>query len=323
MSFPVVPVPLGHPSFLSSPRVGSLDEIEADVVILGLPYTTPYTMEWSRQPSSAAPDALRVASAGFFRNALKHYDFDFGTDIFDGRDLSIVDVGDVLEQPGAFAQNNEAATAAVTALLNRGAVPIILGGDHAATIPVMRAYRDSGPLCAVHIDAHLDWRDEVNGVHDGLSSPMRRASELPWVTGMAQVGLRGIGSARKKEVEDAEAYGSVRVLASEVHKLGVEAALARVPQADRYYISLDTDSLDPAMAPGVNSPSFGGLNYWQISDLLRGIAAKGKVVGFDVVEIDPAHDLHGRTSQLATRLILNLLGAMAQAGQFDGKGDTR
>jgi agmatinase len=100
----------------------------------------------------------------------------------------------------------------------------------------------------------------------------------------------------------------------------VEAALARVPRAEQYYISLDTDSLDPAMAPGVNSPSFGGLDYWQISDLLRGIAGLGKIVGFDIVEIDPASDLHGRTSLLASHLILNLLGAMTQAGQFGRAG---
>jgi len=320
VQFPVNPVPVGKPSFLSATRAASLDEIDADVAILGLPYTTPYTIEWSRQPSSAAPAAVRAASSRFFPHAAKNYNFDFGTDIFDGHEVRIVDAGDVLERPGAYAENSAAATAAVRALLQRGAVPVILGGDHAATIPVMRAYEEAGSLCAIHIDAHLDWRDEVNGVHDGLSSPMRRASELPWVTGMAQIGLRGIGSARKKEVDDAEAWGSVRVLATDVHRQGVEAALARVPRAEQYYISLDTDSLDPAMAPGVNSPSFGGLDYWQISDLLRGIAGLGKIVGFDIVEIDPASDLHGRTSLLASHLILNLLGAMTQAGQFGRAG---
>src|SRR6185436_6622859 len=62
-------------------------------------------------------------------------------------------------------------------------------------------------MCVVHLDAHLDWRDEVNGVHDGLSSPMRRASELPWVTAMFQVGLRGVGSACQKEIDDSAAWG--------------------------------------------------------------------------------------------------------------------
>ena len=75
--------------------------------------------------------------------------------------------------------------------------------------------------------------------------------------------------------------------------------------------------LDPAIAPGVNSLEFGGLGYYQATNLLTGIAAKGKVVGFDIVEIAPARDLHNLTSLLTVRLTLNLLGAMARNGQFD------
>jgi len=195
-------------------------------------------------------------------------------------------------------------------------VPFIFGGDHATTIPMMRAYEGRGPICVVHLDAHLDWRDEVNGVHDGLSSPMRRASELPWVTSMIQIGLRAVGSARQREVDDAEAFGSIRVRAEELHEVGADDVLRRVPEADRYYISLDTDALDPAIAPGVNALEFGGIDYFEASNLLKGIAAKGRIVGFDVVEIAPAKDLHTLTSQLAVRLTLNLIGAMIRSGQI-------
>src|SRR5205085_2060371 len=149
----------------------------------------------------------------------------------------------------------------------------ILGGDHATTIPVMRAYEGRGPLCVVHLDAHLDWRDEVNGVHDGLSSPMRRASELPWVTAMLQIGLRGIGSARQQEVDDAARWGSIRVRAEEVRRQGVAEILTQLPDAPAYYISLDTDVIDPAIAPGINSLAFGGLDYFEVTNLLKGIAA--------------------------------------------------
>ena len=160
----------------------------------------------------------------------------------------------------------------------------------------------------MHIDAHLDWRDEVNGIHDGLSSPMRRASELPWVTSMFQVGLRAVGSARQREVDDAAAFGSIRVRAEELHEVGVREILRRVPDAPAYYISLDTDAIDPAIAPGINALEFGGLTYFEVSNLLRGIAAKGKIVGFDVVEIAPGKDHQNITSLLAARLTLNLLG---------------
>jgi agmatinase len=228
----------------------------------------------------------------------------------------MVDCGDVHMKPGQYEENGKMATAVVRRILERGAVPIILGGDHATTIPVMRAYDGRGPICAVHVDAHLDWRDEVNGVHDGLSSPMRRASELPWVTGMIQIGLRGVGSARQREVDDSANFGSVRVRAEDVHDHGIEPAMAQVPDADAYYISVDCDVLDPGIAPGVNSISFGGLTYFHVTNVLRGIARKGKIVGMDFVEVAPANDVHNLTSMMGARLILNLLGEMAHQGQI-------
>jgi len=321
MSGPVrartVPVPVGRPSFLDVPRCESLATLDADVAIVAFPYTVPYTIEWSRQPSSWAPGAIREASLRY-PSLLTHYDMDFGAELFAGRRVRIVDCGDVFEAAGQYEDNSRNATAVLKEILARGAVPVVLGGDHATTIPIVRAYDGRGPICVVHIDAHLDFRDEVNGIHDGLSSPMRRASELPWVTAMFQVGLRAVGSARQREVDDAAAFGSIRVLAEELHEVGVKEILRRVPDAAAYYISLDTDAIDPAIAPGINALEFGGLTYFEVSNLLRGIAAKGKIVGFDVVEIAPGKDHQNITSLLAARLTLNLLGAMAHGGQIGG-----
>jgi agmatinase len=310
-----IPVPVGKPSFLEAPRCEDLDTLEADIAIIAYPYTVPYTLEFSRQPSSHAPGAIRENSLRF-AGYLGHHDFDFGSDLLRGRTVRIIDCGDVLEKPGRFDENSRTATAVIRKILERGAVPFVIGGDHATTIPMMRAYDSYGPLCAVHLDAHLDWRDEVNGVHDGLSSPMRRASELPWVTSMIQIGLRAVGSARQREVDDAAAFGSIRVRAEELHQVGVDDVLRRVPDAERYYISMDTDGLDPSIAPGVNTLEFGGIDYFEATNLLKGIAAKGTIVGFDVVEIAPVKDNHNLTSQLAARLMLNLLGAMVASGQL-------
>jgi agmatinase len=315
MTARIAPVPLERPTFLKAPRCEDLATLDADVAIIAMPYTVPYDLTWSRQPSSLAPAALREQSLRL-ADRLHHYDFEFGADPFAGRTVRIVDCGDVWEQPGQFEENSRMATAVLEKILERGALPIILGGDHATTIPMMRAYRGRGPICAVHLDAHLDWRDEVNGVHDGLSSPMRRASELPWVTSMIQIGLRGIGSARQREVDDAEAFGSIRVRAEELNEQGVAAILDRVPSTENYYISLDTDVIDPAIAPGINALSFGGISYFQATNLLRGIATKGRLVGFDLVEIAPNKDVMDVTSYLGVRLILNLLGALAHGGQL-------
>ncbi len=104
--------------------------------------------------------------------------------------------------------------------------------------------------------------------------------------------------------------------ATELHRDGIDAALRKIPQADRYYITFDADGLDPSIAPGVGYPSFGGLTYYQAFDLLRGVAAKGKIAGFSFVEVVPALDVRNLTSMLAARLTLNLLGAMAHEGQI-------
>jgi agmatinase len=138
---------------------------------------------------------------------------------------------------------------------------------------------------------------------------------------MIQIGLRGAGSARQAEVDAARQYGSVLVKAEELHKVGVEAVLQRVPAADCYYVTVDIDGLDPAIAPGTGFPPFGGLTYYQATDLLRGIAAKGKVVGFDLVEVAPGLDTGNITSFLAAQLILNMIGALAHEGQIGLKAE--
>jgi agmatinase len=311
----IVPVPIGKPAFLEAPRCDNLDTLDADIAIIGVPYGVPYGMEGTTSPSSTAPAALREQSLRYVW-LLDHYDFDFGGDLFAGRDVRIVDCGDVAMTPGDFAGNAAATTNVITAILDRGAVPFVLGGDDSIPIPVFRAYEGQPSMVMVQIDQHIDWRDERSGTTQGLSSTMRRASEMPWISGMAQIGARGAGSARQGEVDDALAYGSVLIPARELHEAGVDAILERIPQADRYYIAFDLDALDAPIAPGVLAPGFGGITYYEAFDLLRGIARKGKIAGYDVVEIAPAHDVANLTSQVCVRLTLNLMGAMAHAGQI-------
>ena len=242
---------------------------------------------------------------------------DFGAELFAGRKVQIADCGDVFEVAGEYEDNSRTATAVLKAILARGAIPIVLGGDHATTVPMMRAYDGRGPICVVHIDAHLDLRDEVNGVHDGLPQP--DAARVRAALGHLDVPgrpARAVGSARQRDIDDAAAFGSIRVRAEELHEAGVTEILRRVPDASAYYISLDTDAIDPAIAPGINGMEFGGLTYYEVANLLRGIAAKGRIVGFDMVEIAPGKDHQNMTSLLASRLILNLIGAMAHTGQI-------
>src|SRR5215211_6620626 len=268
------PVPIGAPSFLDAPRCGNLETLVADVAILGVPYTTPMDLAGSRSECSLAPERIRAQSLRF-AGSLRHYDFEFGGDLLAGRPMRIVDCGDVAMLPGRYEDNSRLASIVVESILARGAFPAILGGDHAATVPALRACGGQGPICVVHFGSDLDWRDEVGGVRTGRTSALRRASELPWVSSMIQIGLRGVGSSRQQEVEDAERFGSILVPAEELHEQGVERILSRVPDASRYCVSLDAGALDPSIAPGVEAPAFGGLSYFEATNLLKGIAEKG------------------------------------------------
>jgi agmatinase len=310
-----VPVPANRPTFLDAPRCRDLAALDADVAVLGVPHGVPYGTEGMQAPSAAATRTVREQSLRF-AGERDSWDFTFGGELFAGRAVRIADCGDVAMEPGDFAGNAARTEAAVRAILARGAFPLVLGGDHAIPIPVMRAFADGPPLCVVQFDAHIDWRDERFGVRDGLSSPMRRASELPSVTAMAQIGVRGTGSARRREVEAALAWGSVIVPAAALHRDGPAAVAARIPAAERYYVTFDMDGMDPAVAPGVGAPAFGGITYDEAVALLRGVAARGRVVGFDLVEIVPAADVRDLTSLLGARLALDLLGALAWAGQI-------
>ncbi|HEV2281464.1 MAG TPA: agmatinase [bacterium] len=311
----LTPVPAGRPTFLDVQRCADLGALEADVAVIGVPFGAPYDLQTAAS-QSRAPAALREQSMRYVPWYATNYDFDFGGELFAGRTVRIVDCGDVAMVPGRWDEASRATAEAIKEILSRGAVPFVLGGDDSIPIPVLRAYAGQEPMCIIQIDAHIDWRDEREGIRDGLSSPMRRASEMPWIRGMAQIGLRGFGSARRVEFDDARAYGSVLIGAGEVHRAGVEAALSRVPAAERYFITLDADGLDPSIAPAVASPAFGGLTYDEVSGVLRGIAARGRVAGFDVVEIMPDLDGGDLTCRVAVRLMLNLLGALAHAGRL-------
>jgi agmatinase len=228
----------------------------------------------------------------------------------------MVDCGDVDRQMNGAEQNPERITAAIRTILSLGAIPIALGTDEGGFIPVMRAYDGYGAICVVHIDAHIDWRDRRHGEREGYSSVMRRASEMSWVKAMVQVGLRGIGSARQREVDDAIAFGSVFIRAREVHREGIGACIKQIPTADHYVISIDFDAFDTAIAPGVLFSSPGGLTYDEATDLVQGISRKGPIAGINLFEVRPELDINGLTALTGAQLIINFIGTLAHFGQI-------
>ncbi len=317
MTLPLTVAPAqGFTSFLGFPVHTDLDTLEADVAILGIPYGAPYAMDQVANDQSRAPGAIR-AQSGQIGDGLDRWDFDLGGPLFDGREVRVVDCGDVPGDPADLAGTYERAQAAARAILEAGAVPIVLGGDHGVPIPVFRAFEGRGPITLVHVDAHIDWRHEVNGVREGYSSPIRRASELPWFEGIFQIGMRGTGSARTQELREAQAYGAEIVTAYQVHEAGMGAVLARIPDGGAYYLTIDADGLDPSIMPAVAAPVPGGLLFHQVRELIHGLAAKGRVVGMDLVEVAPARDVNAISCITAGRLVVNLIGAPARAGTIE------
>ncbi len=310
--------PHGGRSFAGVPVVTDLAGLQADVAILGVPYGTTYDVQGSVNESAGSPTAIRARSAP---SHLYHYDFDSGAPVLAGTDTDprIVDCGDVPggALPADGPANRAMVTEAVQAILEAGAVPIVLGGDDSVPIPFFSAFGGRGLFTVVQVDAHLDWRDELHGERFGYSSPMRRASEMDWITGMVQVGLRGTGSARPSDVADARAWGSRLVTAREVRQRGIAAALEHLPEGGEFLVTIDCDGIDPADFPGISVLAPGGLAYVDLLDLIEGIAARGRIAGLDIVEFGSAYDPpSGLGATVCTRLVLTAIGAMIRSGQI-------
>jgi len=298
-------------SFLDWPVVTDPAGWEADVAVLGIRHSEPYAHDTFPNDQARAPDAIRAASRVFCYNA-GHWDFDTGTDLASVLPPRHMDIGNVgWSRTGDFGEYAAAITERARHFFRQKAQLVVLGGDHGISIPVLDALDAVGePVYILHVDAHLDWRDEVGGIRRGYSNPLRRASENPAVCGMTQIGLRGIGSARRQEVEAAQAYGAKLFSARQIHAEGMDPVLDTIPEAAPVYVTIDADGLDPVEMPAVMAPTPGGIYYWQLAPLLRSVAQRNRIVGLDIVEVAPSYDFkNGLTCVMAGRLILNLLGA--------------
>ncbi len=291
-----------------------LGTLAAEVAVLGAPHGTPYA---PGTPSHAAGGAAAVRAAlGWYSANPEQFDFDTMTPVFGG--ARVLDCGDVPGDPHDGAANRQAIADAVRAVLARGAVPLLLGGDDSVSIPMFEAYAGARDLTIVQVDAHIDWRDQVNGVRHGFSSPMRRASEMPQITRLVQIGARGPGSARSSDLAQARAWGAKIFTAREVHARGVAPALEQVPEGAEAILSIDVDGIDPAVVPGVILPACGGLSYQQVLDVIHGVAAKARIIGAAFVEYVPEQDPSGTGAQAIARLASNVIAAVG--GQADTGG---
>ena len=247
-----------------------------------------------KRGSAAAPplirDALRCDASNMWS--------ELGIDV--GAEGAYLDAGDLqLPEKDAF----PAIQQTVESLLNKRQRPVILGGDHSITYPIVRAlgghFKD---LTIIHFDAHPDLYDDFQGNRHSHASPFARIMEEKLAKRLIQVGIRTMNSAQKKQ---AARFGV------EVYEIGRKRALEEVKTWGPVYVSFDIDVLDPAFAPGVSHREPGGMSVREVLDHLHSITAT--IVGADIVEYNPSRDVSDLTATVAGKILKELLGKMLMA----------
>jgi agmatinase len=230
-----------------------------------------------------------------------------------------VDAGDVDVPPVGIEKAFEAIEQGVRQVLEAGAVPMVVGGDHSISLPCLRAVASKhGPLSLVQFDAHIDtWGDYFGGKYFH-GSPFRRAIEegLLKPGGYVQVGIRGPMYGEEDDFAFQNAHEVTVLDIRRVRQDGVARTIARIREkiAGPLYVTFDIDSVDPAYAPGTGTPEVGGLTSYEAQELVRGLAGFD-LVGCDIVEVAPQFDGPGQiTALLAANLMFELLCVIALKG---------
>lgn len=299
----------GIPSFLRSRLAPDLASLDADLAVLGVP--SDEGSPW-KPGSRFGPRAIREQSVRFAGDRSGIFDPDEGR-AYLARELAedrIADCGDV----DVLYTNREATfthvTAAVRQIIERGAVPVVLGGDHGVSFPAIRAWRT--PLSVVQFDAHLDVRPPSADLRYTNGTPFALVAGLPHVERIAQVGIRSLRT-REGEFEAALRRGNVVRTVRQFRAGGPAELLSHLPPDRDLYVSIDLDVLDLPLVPGCASAEPGGLLFDELRAALSALARHAPVVGFDLVELNPMLDVpSGATALLAAHLVIDLMGRLVE-----------
>jgi agmatinase len=282
----------------------------ASLAVFGAPHGTPY---------KSIDNRIHAKSADQFRMALKsdalwldHWDFDFEGELLPESDFKAVDLGNLATKALDGRGNRKKIEMMTRNILAAGAVPIMFGGDDSVPIPFIAGFSGGPPITILQIDAHIDWREDRLNERMGFSSTMRRASEQSHVWRIVQAGARGIGSARKAEVDAAREWGAHLITSARIHREGIAAVLEHIEPESSCVISLDLDALDSSVMPAVGYASPGGLSFMEVTDLIAGVAKKARIAGFAMVEFVPKRDLNGTAAYTAGRIAAHVVGHIAR-----------
>jgi agmatinase len=308
---------VGISSFLRSPIHTDLVSLDAAIAVLGAP-----TDEGSpfKPGSRFGARAMREHSLRFVSGKNGYYDPQRGRRFLE-REMNgaIVDVGDADILPTNLPGTFDNITASTRGILEAGAMPVVLGGDHAITYPVVRAFMQ--PLHVIHLDAHLDYMPFIHGMFHTNMHAFRHIRKMSHVQSLTQVGIRSL---RDSEVmhRDSAADGNRIVTMEECRRLGGEGVLSPLPKDAPCYVSIDIDILDLSLVPGCVSAEPDGMSYRELRDLLAAIATHTEVVGFDLVEVNPMLDVGtGVTAYLGAHIVLEFLGQICAQPRWTRRFD--
>ncbi len=213
----------------------------------------------------------------------------------------MVDLGDV-DTSGDPDKTFALTEKAVEKILAKGAVPIVLGGDHSITYPVLKAFaRHHKPLDILHFDAHPDLYDDLYGDRLSHACPFARIVEDGLAASVVQVGVRAITAIhRAKALKSGVRMVEMKDIQDPLH----------LRFTNPVYISFDMDALDPAFAPGVSHHEPGGLTTRQALQVIQSL--KGRIVGLDIVELNPTRDPSGITAAAAFKIIKETAGRIVR-----------
>jgi agmatinase len=307
-------------SFLDTDVVSDPSLVRTPYAFLGIPFGPPYDPADLSSCAEAADAVRAVTHRMAYHTVVGHYDFDLDAPIFPDERPTVSDCGDVVGDVRDPDRIWEVAIDVVQRIVHGGAVPLVVGGLDAVPPMVVAAFAGTETVHVLHVDAHLDFRHEVDGVTRGYSSPIRRIRELPGVDRIVQVGMRSVGSARRSDVEDARAAGNRIITAWELHERGASEVLAELPTDRRWVVTIDCDGLDPTIAPGVGWPEPGGLTYPQIRTLVAGLARSQLVAACVATEFQPARDIAQTTALTIARLFMNIIGLQPDPAQARKSG---
>ena len=293
---------VGIPSFLRAPICTDLSTLDADVAILGAPTDegSPFLPGSRFGPRSIREHSLRFGNDGYYD---PEEDREFLEEEL--REHRIIDVGDAniqITQPDISFDNITKLTKAV---LDKGAMPVVIGGDHAISYPVARAFEQ--PFHVVHFDAHIDYLPFIHGFRYTNAHPFSQIRALSNLQSLSQVGIRSLRH-KRSWIEDSKQDGNRVVTMRQFRDLKPSGIVEGLPRDAKVYVSIDIDVLDLPLVPGCVSAEPNGMMYAELRDTLFALAEHTEIIGFDLVEVNPQLDVGtGITSYLAAHTILEFL----------------